>query len=169
MDIFIIFIIIAAFFVVISTTKNYIPFINKEGYQNIRKKCNKNRNIYSISNLPNKKNNKLNFIENKQYYYKGDCIWNNSCELKPNNYNFFQYTNKKHIKPSILSCDINISKKIHCKPDKFKKCFINKSCPCQVRNLHKHDLVIKKCISPNYTCETNLKIPKICTHSYNLG
>ena len=159
MDILIIFIIIAAFFVVISTTKNYIPFINKEGFENIRKKCNKSRNIYSINNIPNKKNNKLNKIENKQYYFKNDCLWDNECELKPNNYNFFQYYNKKQIKPAILSCDMNIDKLTNCKPNKFKNCFINKSCPCQVKKLHKPSLVIKKCISPNYTSETNLKIP----------
>ena len=169
MDLFIIFIIIAAFFVVLSTTKNYIPFINKEDFQNI-KKCKYNkRNVNRINNFQNSKNNKLNNIENNQYYFKKDCIWNNDCELKPNNYNFFQYHKPKRINHKYLSCDMNVDKLTNCKSNQFKNCFINKSCPCQVKNLHKPDLVIKRCITPNYINETAIQRPKTCPHSYNLG
>ena len=95
MDLFIIFIIIATFFVVLTTTKNYIPFVNKEGFKNINKTSKNIVNTYKIDNLPNKKINKINKLENKYYNYKGDCIWNNNCEIKPNNFNFLNIINIK--------------------------------------------------------------------------
>ena len=112
MDIFIILFIIAAFFVVLTSAKSYIPFINKEDFQNIKNKCKNKKNIYKLDNFPNKNNNKLNVIENNQYYFKKDCIWNDECELKPNNFNFFQYGPKKTAKVSALSHNMKIDKSI---------------------------------------------------------
>ena len=168
MDIFIILFIIAAFFVVLTSAKSYIPFINKEDFQNINKKCKNNKNIYKIDNFPNKNNNKLNVIENNQYYFKKDCIWNDECELKPNNYNFFQYGPKKTAKVSALSCDMEINKLPDRKSKVINNCLIHKTCPCKKLNPHNASLVIKKCMQPSYVIETRVKIPRNCNHSYQI-
>ena len=166
MDLFIIFIIIATFFVVLTTTKNYIPFVNKEGFKNINKTSKNIVNTYKIDNLPNKKINKINKLENKYYNYKGDCIWNNNCEIKPNNFNFFKYNKHKTTSPNMLSCQVNVDNLLNCKRAQFSRCFVNKTCPCQIRNKIDNDNVIKRCIAPNFTLETKINITKSCNKGY---
>ena len=165
MDIFIIFIIIAAFFVVLTTTKNYIPFINKEGFTNIEKKCIDKPNSLRIDNFSNKKNTKLNCLENKQYYYKNDCIWNDKCELPPNNYNFFKYSPKKKVEINILTHKIN-PEIVSNNNQKFTMVNKKSCCPCKNKAMHNDSIVIKNCISPNFPILPNRKIPKICPYSY---
>lgn len=176
MDILIIFIIIATFFVVLSTIKKYTPSDRREGFHNNRvgnhNNHRRNKRItytsYRVNNLPNSRaDNKLNIIENHQYYSKNDCIWNDECELKPNNFNFFDYSSRKTTKPKILSCEMNVDKIVNYTITKLKKKVINlkSSCPCRVKNLHTSEVVVKKCISPNFIVEDNFKIPKTSKHS----
>tara|TARA_B100000524_G_scaffold345248_1_gene243588 strand:- start:414 stop:860 length:447 start_codon:yes stop_codon:yes gene_type:complete len=63
--------------------------ITKEDYINFpTKNC---KNMYYVKNLENLNTDGYNYIEDRDYVLKEDCVMNNRCVLPPNNASFFKY------------------------------------------------------------------------------
>ena len=76
-------------------------------------------------------------LDLKYYHNDEDCIFNRSCQLPPNNINFY---NHKIPLPNVvnkLKCNFGSDQLDNCTNDLTNGNFKNKSCPCQVLNEYK--------------------------------
>ena len=72
-----------------SNSESNSNIITKENYTNFpTKNC---KNMYYVKNLENSNTDGYNYIEDRDYVLKEDCVMNNRCVLPPNNSSFFKY------------------------------------------------------------------------------
>lgn len=79
--------------------------------------------------------NRLNTLQQKYYYNKPDCVWNQNCDIPPNNWWYF-YINKPtnyDEKVNKMICQKKTTQSnilYNCDSDLNSKLFLNRSCPC---------------------------------------
>ena len=140
-----------------------IILIYKYPKMNIPKQLIKKSNIYCNQYcVPNVKNppNNMNSLENKYYIDKSDCMWNNNCELRPNEYNFYAIPLGKISNQSKLACNPGKNIQMNCSNYKLQGCFKNNTCPCQEQFPAPQEERKNKCVegflNPGYVDNTDI-------------
>ena len=103
-----------------------------------------------ITNLINKEPFQSH-LDSKYYYNDEDCIFNGTCQLPPNNVNFYKHSIPNPNKINKLKCNLGNNRLDNCTNDLTNGYFQNKTCPCQIMNEYK----IQNSAVEEFTSTTN--------------
>lgn len=98
-------------------------------------------------------NQQLNSLQQKYYYNKPDCVWNQNCDIPPNNWWYFYINKPKDYDEKVIkmNCEQKSSQPnilYNCDSDINSQLFLNRSCPCIRDGVKRCPCIIQSGLQP---------------------